>query len=304
MRPAVLIGANGQLGSDLAREMSALQRPVVPWTRSDVDIRDHKRVEQLLQDVQPELIVNTAAFHKVEACETDPEQAFAVNCLAVRNLALNAERIGARLVHFSTDYVFDGRAQMAYPEDAASNPINAYGASKAAGEFFVRNLCSRHLLIRTSGLYGVAGSSGKGGNFVQTMLRLGRERGAVAVVNDQTLSPTFTADLAGTVVRLIDSGVNGVFHVTNAGWCSWFEFAQAIFALAGMTVKIDPVVTASTNPTVRRPTYSVLANHELGRLGFSSLRPWREALARYLEIIGAAATGSGAASLGVGHATS
>ena len=233
------------------------------------------------------MIVNTAAFHKVEACEDDVDQAFAVNCIAVRNLARVADQLGAYLVHISTDYVFDGEGTTPYTEDSPPNPINVYGASKAAGEFFVRNSCRQHLIVRSSGLFGLAGSSGKGGNFIQTMLRLGRERGVVSVVTDQVLSPTSTADLAQMVWRLIGAQAQGLYHVTNSDSCSWFEFARSIFGLSGVPSDVLPVTTASMNGTVRRPSYSVLANRRLASSGFGPMRPWREALDNYLQLAGA-----------------
>src|SRR5438094_3866467 len=226
MARVMLIGANGQLGSDLSREIQSGPHDLVRLNRTDMDIRDHEHVADLLASLRPNVILNTAAFHKVEACEEDADQAFAVNCIAVRNLAIAADRIGAYLVHVSTDYVFDGEGRVPYPEEATPNPVNVYGVSKAAGEFFVRSLCRRHLIIRTSGLYGIAGSSGKGGNFVQTMLQLGRERGEVSVVTDQVLSPTFTLDLAQKVWQLVAADVQGTIHVTNSGSCSWYEFAR------------------------------------------------------------------------------
>jgi dTDP-4-dehydrorhamnose reductase len=281
-RPTVLIGANGQLGSDLARGAGSKRR-LVALCRADLELRDHDQVARTLEAIRPAVIVNTAAFHKVEACETDVEQAFNVNCVAVRNLAQVANSLEARLVHMSTDYVFDGESDVPYAEGAAPNPINAYGNSKVAGEFFVRNICRHHLIIRTSGLYGVAGSSGKGGNFVQTMLKLGRERGRVSVVRDQVLSPTYTYDLANMIWALVDAQAEGLFHVTNRGSCSWFEFARAIFELSGMSVDIQPVTTDEMGGTVRRPRSSVLANARLESSGFELLRPWHEALANYLE---------------------
>jgi dTDP-4-dehydrorhamnose reductase len=197
-----------------------------------------------------------------------------------------ADRLNAGLVHISTDYVFDGEKGAPYTETDPPNPINAYGTSKAAGEYFVRSLCKRHLVIRTSGLYGLAGSSGKGGNFVQTMLRLGRERQTVSVVTDQTLSPTFTLDLARMITLLIEGGAQGLFHVTNAGHCSWNEFAQAIFELAGESVHTEPITTASMGTAVRRPRFSALANNRLSEFGFDQMRPWRDALASYLHPAG------------------
>lgn len=285
MRPTLLIGANGQLGSDLRRELSLSNRPVVALTHADLEICDHSKVRHVLKFYDPDVVINTAAFHKVEACEEDPGRAFAVNTVAVRNLTLACNIVEARLVQLSTDYVFDGAAASPYREDAAVNPVNVYGASKAAGEFFVRNFGRRHLLIRTSGLYGVAGSSGKGGNFVQTMLRLGRERGVVSVVTDQTLSPTYTHDLAGMIRHLVDSNAQGLFHVTNSGSASWYEFSQAIFDFSAMDVEVRPVLTETQSSPVRRPKYSVLANVSLLESGFQPMRPWREALQSYLGAI-------------------
>jgi dTDP-4-dehydrorhamnose reductase len=283
MRPVVVIGANGQLGSDLCHLEELTKHDVVPLKRSDVDLRDHLGVDALLESIRPAVIVNTAAFHKLEACEADMEQAFAVNCFAVRNLAQVAERLDARLVQLSTDYVFDGSSQTPYSEDAAPNPINTYGTSKIGGEFFVRSLCSQHLIVRTSGLYGVAGSSGKGGNFVQTMLKLGRDQGVVSVVTDQVLSPTFTRDLAEMIWSLIEADAQGVFHVTNSGSCSWYEFARSIFDQSGVQAEVRPTTTSTLEGGPRRPAYSVLANTRLEKLGFGVLRPWRDALRDYLK---------------------
>jgi dTDP-4-dehydrorhamnose reductase len=280
--PIVLLGASGQLGSDLCREFGSVGRQLIPLTHHDVELRNHGQVAQTMERLRPGVIVNTAAFHKVEACEEDVEQAFAVNCIAMRNLARVADRLGSYLVHFSTDYVFDGESDVPYSEGAAPNPINAYGVSKAAGEFFVRNSCRQHLIVRTSGLYGLAGSSGKGGNFIQTMLRLGRRDGVVSVVTDQVLSPTYTVDLARMIWRLVEARAQGVFHVTNTGSCSWHEFARSIFALSGVQAEVRPTTTASMDATVRRPRYSVLVSSRLGR-EFGLMRHWGDALADYLK---------------------
>jgi len=286
MRPIVLIGANGQLGSDLVIALKSLRNPLIPLLRRQLDIRNHQNVRRVLAQYDPEFIVNTAAFHKVEECEGDPAQAFSTNCLAVRNLAIIAENLEAWLVHISTDYVFDGDCDSPYTEDDNPNPINSYGASKLAGEIFARNFCRRSLIIRTSGLYGRAGSSGKGGNFVRTMLRLGHEGGPVKVVDDQTLAPTYTVDLAMAISSLMERRARGLFHVTNSGCCSWYEFAYAIFELARMDVDTKRVSTESTARAVRRPRYSVLANRQLELAGLTPLRPWRDALRAYLAECG------------------
>lgn len=285
MSSVLLIGANGQLGSDLRRE-SAPGRELTPVTRQELDITDHRRVAEMLRETRPDVIVNTAAFINVETSEAEVGAAFAVNAVAVRNLAIEADAIGACLVHISTDYVFDGAANVPYAEDAATGPLNVYGNSKLAGEFFVRFLCRRHLIVRSSGLYGVAGSSGKGGNFVRTMLRLGKEKGEVSVVTDQVLTPTNTSDLAGMIWRLVDGGAQGVLHVTNGGSCTWNEFARAIFELSGMKVAVHPTDSASVGSKARRPAYSVLDNGRLQREGYGAMRPWRESLASHLETIG------------------
>ena len=281
MSSILLIGANGQLGSDLRTRSG-----VISVTRAELDITDHRRVATMLRESRPDVIVNTAAFINVETSEVEVEAAFAVNAVAVRNLAIEADTIGAYLVHISTDYVFDGAAKAPYSEDAATGPLNVYGNSKLAGEFFVRALCRRHLIVRSSGLYGVAGSSGKGGNFVRTMLRLGRERGEVTVVTDQVLTPTNTKDLAEMTWRLVDGGAQGVVHVTNSGSCTWNEFARAIFELSGMNVAVHPTDSASVGSKARRPAYSVLSNARLEREGYGVMRPWREALAGHLQALG------------------
>lgn len=285
MPSVVVIGANGQLGTDLRRHQPP-GREVVPLTREQLDVRDHDRVNALVGDMRPDVIVNTSAFLNVDRCEDEAELAYTVNADAVRNLALAADRAGSCLVHMSTDYVFDGKASEPYKEEAPTAPLNVYGRSKLAGERHVREFCRRHLVVRSSGLYGLAGSSGKGGNFVQTMLRVGRERGEVAVVTDQVLGPTSTADLAEMIWRLIDGRAQGLFHVTNSGACSWFDFARAIFDLSDMEVAMRAIDSATLAARARRPSYSVLDNSKLQRDGFGRMRPWREALASHLEALG------------------
>jgi dTDP-4-dehydrorhamnose reductase len=218
----------------------------------------------------------------VEACEDDPETAFAVNCHAVRNLAVVCQSLGARLVHISTDYVFSGSRRAPYPEDAPPDPLNVYGVSKVAGEHFVRSGCEDHAIVRVSGLFGLVGASGKGGNFVETMLRLGHERGQVTVVTDQVLSPTYTGDAEEKIAELTNAGARGTFHVTNSGSCSWFDVAEAVFRASGMDVPVHPTTSAAMPSAVRRPSYSVLANERLRTEGFGELRHWKDALTEYL----------------------
>jgi dTDP-4-dehydrorhamnose reductase len=277
-----VIGASGQLGSDL---VEALRQPgfeCLTPSHAELDVCDHAHTASILKALQPSVIVNLTAFHKVEACEADPERAFAVNCHAVHRLAEVAESLEALLVHISTDYVFGGEQMTPYAEESLPLPRQVYGVSKLAGEHLVRHQSPRHLVIRSSGLYGKRGSSGKGGNFVETMLERGRQ-GPVKVVTDQVLSPTSTRDLSEMIVRLIRADVSGLVHVTNSGSCSWYEFAREIFAISGNPVEVIPVATHMMPSSVVRPRYSVLDNKRLRDEGFPALRPWQNAVASYLH---------------------
>lgn len=280
MRTA-LIGANGQLGTDLARslrgEIASFQRPLL-------DVTDLASVERALAAVRPEVVVNAAALTHVDQCEKSPADAFAVNSLGARNVAIAAARVGARLAYVSTDYVYgaSGAVREAYCEDDSPGPVNVYGVSKLAGEHFSLAECPRSLVIRTSGLYGHAGARGKGGNFVETMLRLGAQHGAVRVVSDQRLSPTSTADAARVIAELIGRGATGLFHVAASDHCTWFEFARAIFELAGVDVSAEPIPTSEYPLPARRPAMSALRSVRLQRVGVQPCRPWREQLADYL----------------------
>ncbi|HXG43094.1 MAG TPA: dTDP-4-dehydrorhamnose reductase, partial [Dehalococcoidia bacterium] len=241
MGPVAVLGATGQLGSDLCRLLADMAVPHFPLAHADLDICQREQVARVLAELRPRIVVNCAAFHQVERCEEEPERALAVNALAVRDLALVCRELGALLVHISTDYVFDGEKGTPYLEHDPVGPVNAYGISKAAGEFFLRSLWPEHIIVRTSGLYGQRGSSVKGGNFVETMLRLGAQQGEVWVVTDQTLSPTYTLDLARGLWAVVEAGGRGTYHIVNSGCCSWYEFACAIFSLAGMAVRVHPV---------------------------------------------------------------
>jgi dTDP-4-dehydrorhamnose reductase len=208
-----------------------------------------------------------------------------VNALGARNVAVVAQELGARLVHISTDYVFGGEAELRttpYTEFDTPIPLSIYGKSKLAGENFVRYLCQKHFVIRSSGLFGVAGASGKGGNFIETMLRLARERDELRVVNDQILSPTYTKDLARKIGQLVSTGYYGIFHITSRGACSWYEFAREILRLAGIKTPVVPIASDQYPQKARRPRYSVLDNYHLRLLGMDNMRTWREALKAYL----------------------
>jgi len=287
MPHVVLLGANGQLGTDLREALRGARLTCL--THADLDVCDTTRARELLGGLRPDVLINTTAFHKVDVCEDEPATSFAVNASAVYGLALLAGELGSTFIHFSSDYVFDGRARSPYPEDALPGPLNVYGVSKLAGEYLVRRFCPRHYVIRTTGLYGVAGASGKGGNFVETMIRLGKSGNPVRVVANQVVTPTATADLATAVAALIERDGQvpfGLYHITSAGQCSWYEFAVAIFELCGMQVDLSPITTAESGAKATRPAFSVLDHTRWVHAGLRELRPWREALRDYLRAKG------------------
>jgi len=281
---ALLIGANGQLGSDLVKVLQPAH-DLVPLTHAEIEVTDPESVAQAMARHRPQIVLNMAAFHKVDLCEEKVEQSLAVNAYGARNLALACREHDAALVHMSTDYVFGGARERRAPylESDAPAPINAYGVSKLAGEHFVRYLLPRSFIFRVTGLYGLAGSSGKGGNFVELMLRLAREGRDIRVVDDQRMTPTYTVDLARQIAALIETGHYGLYHATSHGDCTWYEFAAEIFRQSGLEPNLDRARTGDFGEKATRPAYSVLENAALEALGLDRMRPWQEALADYLR---------------------
>jgi dTDP-4-dehydrorhamnose reductase len=290
-RSVVVIGANGQLGSDVAAVFARRGWTVRALVHADLDIRhaDAVALRTALEVTAPAAVVNTAAFTNVEGCEVEPERAFAVNAVAVQRLARACRDLGALLVHVSTDYVFDGAKRAPYTEDDAPRPLQVYGTSKLAGEYLARAETARHAVVRSCGLYGAQPCRGKAGaNFVRTMLRLAREKGEVAVVDDEFVTPTYTVDLAAQLERIADAGATGLFHATQQGQVSWHDFAAAVFEISGTPVNLARTSAARFPATVRRPPYSVLDNARLREAGLDIMPDWRDALRRYLAEIGAA----------------
>jgi dTDP-4-dehydrorhamnose reductase len=280
VRTAVL-GAAGQLGRDLCPRLPG---EVIPLTRAEVDLTCRDTLDALRQ-LRPDVIVNCAAYNLVDRAETDSEAAFAVNAWGVRELAKICRELGCRLVQFSTDYVFglDEYRKEPYLETDAPGPVGVYGLSKLTGEYLARATCPHTFVIRTCGLYGLWGVGGKGGNFVETMLRLAGQGKPLRVVADQVCTPTFTEDLATATAALLTAPRSGLCHLTNSGSCSWYQFAGAIFEEAGIAVDLQPISSAQYGAAARRPAYSVLGTvHDHVALGIE-LRPWREALADYLR---------------------
>ena len=252
------IGANGQLASDILRLWKDPAVTVLPATRREADVTDAGAVEALLQSQRPDAVVNTAAFHNMAACEDDPATALRENILGGWNVARAAAVVGARVYQISTDYVFDGEARTPYLEDAPRRAVNVYGAAKIATEDMVRQANPAAAIVRVSGLFGLAGSAGKGGNFIETMLRLGRAGGPVRAVSDQVTAPTNTADIAEALLPLVREGALGTFHLAAEGQCSWAQFAAAIFERSGLSPDFSPVTTAEFGAPVVRPMFSVV----------------------------------------------
>jgi dTDP-4-dehydrorhamnose reductase len=254
--------------------------------REELDVTDDAAMEAAVADFSPSLVINCAAFHNVDQCEREEDRSFEVNARAVKRLAEVCAANGAKLVHFSTNYVFDGTRAEAYAEDDRPAPRSIYAISKLAGEHAALAYSPRTLIVRTSGLYGLRGSASKGGNFVTRMIARAHEQEELRIVADQRLTPTFTADLARAVVEAVEVDADGVLHLTNAGECSWYEFTQAIMDVAGIEVSIVPAETQDGPGLTERPRNGVLRSIRAEPLGLSSLRPWREALADYMRLAG------------------
>jgi dTDP-4-dehydrorhamnose reductase len=284
MKVAVL-GGNGQLGTDVVRAFADNGDEVFALTHTDVEIANRESVSNKLRELQPDLVVNTAAMHHVENCESEPDKAFAVNALGARNLALIARDIGSVLMHISTDYVFDGSKGRPYDEGDLPRPLSVYGNTKLAGEYFVRSTVGKHFVLRTSAIYGNSPCRAKGGlNFIQLMLKLAKERGEVRVVDNELVTPTATLELARQMVVLSRCEAYGLYHATAEGACSWFEFAREIFALTNTQVCLEMAGPNEFPAKVPRPKYSVLENRGLKLLGLNTFRAWQDGLRDYLGI--------------------
>lgn len=271
----VLTGAGGMLGTDLQTAFQDTE--LLALTKNELDITDLSSVLRVVEDYQPQLIINGAAFTKVDDCESRTDLAYAVNAIGPRNLAVAARLANAALVQISTDYVFPGVSDQPYREYDVTGPQSEYGKSKLAGEQMVRDLCPAHYIVRTSWLYGQHGP-----NFVKTMLRVGLEQGKVRVVDDQIGSPTYTADLAAAVRELVNQPAYGIYHLSNQGTCSWYQFACDIFAQAGVAVQVEAMNSSELDRPAPRPAYSVMDNRTWRLSGHLPLRHYREALAEYL----------------------
>lgn len=277
-----IIGANGQLGTDLVRVLKTTEHEIIPLTEDDIDVTDFKSSEKLLRNIQPEALINCAAYVRVDDAEDFADKAFLVNALGSRNIALVCKDLNAISIYISTDYIFDGKKKVPYTEDDIPNPLNVYGNSKLAGEYFVKNIVDKHYIIRSASLFGTAGAMGKGGNFVETMLKKAHGNEEIKVVDDMVMSPTYTRDLADMIRKILAKKLPyGIYHVINSGECSWYEFARAIFENTGMKANLSPTRTNILQSKARRPMFSPLASVKLKNYGLE-MESWEVALKNYL----------------------
>lgn len=281
-----LIGSAGQLGSDLLPRLQAAGHDVTPLRHTDIEVTNAANISAVLQPLRPDLVLNSAAYNLVDKAEDEPAAAMSVNAIGPQNLARLCTAQNWRLMHISTDYVFEGgtgAAARPWTELDPASPTGKYALSKWTGEQLVQQECSRSFVVRTCGLYGIAALRGAGkGNFVETMLRLGRDHRQLRVVDDQRCTPTSTADLSEALVKLIATDAFGLYHATNSGSMTWCEFSREIFRRAKMDVEVIPITTAEFGAKAMRPAYSVLDCNKLASVIGGPLADWHDALARYL----------------------
>lgn len=273
----LITGAYGMLGSDLREVLKNFE--LICTGSKDLDITDEEKVIDFINEKQPDLVVNAAAYTAVDDCETHYDDAYAVNAIGPKNLAIACNKIDIPLIHVSTDYVFDGTKRTPLVETDKLGPKSAYGKTKLEGEKFIQENTDKYFILRTAWLYGLNGN-----NFVKTMLSLAENHDEISVVNDQVGSPTYSFDLAIAITNLLHSDKYGIYHVTNEGECSWYEFSKLIFELSDVDVKVIPVSTEEFPRPAPRPHYSVLSNKKWNSSGFVPMRDYKEALGEYLSL--------------------
>ena len=278
----VVIGANGQLGTDLLEVLSK-EHDVVGLNHTDIEITDIDSVKNALSTIKPAIVLNTAAYHIVPEAEKFPAKAFQINGIGTMNLAKVCQDLDTRLVHYSTDYVFDGKKQKPYTEDDRPNPLSVYANTKLSGEYFALNYCDRSYVIRVSGIYGKIPCRAKGGNFITTMIKLANEKPEVRVVNDEILTPTPTYHIAKNTAALIGKDAFGLYHMSCEGEVSWYEFAKVIWETLQLKTPLYPASVKDFPLVVKRPFYSVLENKNLNKLGINEMPEWKEALIQFLK---------------------
>jgi dTDP-4-dehydrorhamnose reductase len=281
----IVTGANGQLGMDVCAAF-AKTHDVHALTHEQMDIADAAQTEQVLNSIQPQCVINTAAMHHVEKCEADPVQAYTVNAVGTGSLAKACAAHDAHLIHISTDYVFDGGKKAPYVESDAPMPLNVYGNTKLSGEYYALATWGKSSVVRVSAIYGANPCRAKGGlNFVRLMLRLAGERPQLRVVDDEIVTPTPTAAIAEQLLRIAEEKAFGLFHATCHGQCSWYAFAACIFELAGVKTDLQKANPGEFPAKVARPSYSVLENSRLKTMNLDCMPDWEDGLKLFLKSI-------------------
>ncbi|QWU47760.1 dTDP-4-dehydrorhamnose reductase [Bacillus sp. NP247] len=274
----LVTGAKGQLGQDVLRLLEEQTWEVFGFGREELNIKDEKQVSEKVLSIQPDIIIHTAAYTQVDQAESDEEAAFKVNAEGTKYLAQAAEAVGAKFCYVSTDYVFDGTKNEPYKADDQTNPQTVYGKSKLVGEQYTQEYCSKNYIVRTSWVFGLYGN-----NFVKTMLRLAEEKKELGIVHDQVGSPTYTTDLARFIINLVQTDKYGIYHGSNSGVCSWYEFAKEIFEQSNIEIVVNPLTTEDFPRPAARPKYSVLDKGMIEENGFESFQDWKEALKDFLK---------------------
>ena len=273
-----IIGSTGQLGSDI---LEVFGEDALPLSHDEIEIKDINNCRNVLKDI--DTVINCAAYVKVDESEDHPEEAFMVNAIGARNIAMVCNEKQMKNIYISTDFVFDGNMKKPYQEEDQPNPVNTYGLSKYAGEIFTRNYCTKFYIIRSSSLFGIKGARGKGGNFVDWMLKKANNNQIIKVVDNIIMSPTYTKDAATMIKNITEKGLSyGTYHVANQGYCSWFEFAKKIFEFSDIDAKLLPIKSDELNRKARRPKFSGLGSKKLNNFGLR-MRNWEDALKDYLR---------------------
>jgi dTDP-4-dehydrorhamnose reductase len=275
----LIIGAEGMLGHDLVKVMSK-NHELSTTTINTMDITDINKTIETVKKINPDVVIHAAAFTDVDGSESQADLAYKVNSLGTRNVAVACKETDSALVYISTDYVFDGTKGSPYHEYDQTNPLSIYGKTKLLGEVYIRDLLNKFYIVRTSWLYGYHGP-----NFITTMLKLAETHDQISVVGDQIGSPTYTVDLSNAIAKLIEKPVYGIYHITNSQHCTWYEYAQLIFDIAGKKVNLKPVTTEEFGSAASRPKYSVLENHNWKMEGFPKIRSFKDALKEYMDLL-------------------
>lgn len=276
----LVTGVKGQLGYDVVKELEKRGYQPIGVDRDEMDLMDNTAIRSVIMNLKPEAIIHCAAHTAVDKAEEEVEVCYQINAESVKVIAECAKELDIKLIYISTDYVFDGTKEGEYTETDIPNPINVYGASKLKGEQYVQDLLEKYYIVRISWVFGVNGN-----NFIKTMRRLGEQLEELNVIDDQVGSPTYTADLAPLLVDMMETEKYGIYHASNEGFCSWYEFAKEIFKQSGIHVKVNPITTDQYPTKAKRPMNSKMSKRKLTDNGFQLFPIWKKSLKNYIEII-------------------